>query len=249
MTAKFESPVFNGSRFTCPRCGAYAAQDWRPLHYWDGQHGWVPAHDRGDPEWYALTDSFDDYEGYRWVASMCAGCEDQSLWINGQLALPAGGSHAEDVPEPNADMPQGVIDLYLEAAAVLPHSRRAAAALCRAALEELAKHLTPELDPKIKLDGRLVNLSARMAEDTTLALQVVRHVGNTALHGQRDGDESVVIYLDGSDNEIAGMFFVAINDLATELISRPARIKAAYAKLPQAVREDFERKSGVNPAI
>ena len=82
-------------------------------------------------------------------------------------------------------------------------------------------------------------------EETTLALQVIRHVA-TRLHGQR-GDESVVIYLDGSDNDIAGTFFVAINDLATELISRPATIKAAYAKLPATVRADFERKSGIQP--
>jgi hypothetical protein len=220
------------------------------LHYWHDQRGWTSAHDRGVPEWHAINlDEGEYYEGYKWVASLCAGCEDQSLWINGQLAFPVESLDLGDVPEPNSDMPQRVIDLYREAAAVLPHSRRAAAALCRAALEELAKFLTPELDPKIKLDGRLVNLSARMAEDTTLALQVIRHVGNTALHGERDGDESVVIYLDGSDNEIAGMFFVAINDLATELISRPAKIKAAYAKLPQTVREDFERKSGIKPEV
>ncbi|MFK0003368.1 hypothetical protein [Paenarthrobacter sp. NPDC090522] len=86
-----------------------------------------------------------------------------------------------------------------------------------------------------------------MANETALILQVIRHVGNTALHRERDGDESVVIYLDDSDNDIASMFFVAINDLAHELITRPAQIRAAYAKLPATVRADFERKSGIQP--
>ena len=65
----------------------------------------------------------------------------------------------------------------------------------------------------------------------------------------------LVIYLDGSDNEIAALFFVAINDLASELLSRPARIEASYAKLPQAVGRDFEKvwclvrrvRAGVGP--
>lgn len=251
MVEKFAPPVFEQKRFNCPRCGAYAAHGWRPLLFLEENRGYSAISDHGDPEaFYAEYFQDQHYAGWPWVASFCVGCEDHSLWINGQLAFPvASQMDMGDVPEPNPDMPKGVIDLYREAAAVLPHSKRAAAALCRAALEELAKHLTPDLDPKMKLDGRLVNLSGRMAQETTLALQVIRHVGNTALHGQKDGDESVVIYLDGSDNEIASMFFIAINDLATELITRPARIKAAYAKLPQTVREDFERKSGLTPQL
>lgn len=251
MVDKFSPPAFDKKRFNCPRCGAFAAHDWRPLHFLSDNNSIELLSDHGDPEGF-YENNFSDhpYSGWPWVASYCFGCEDHTLWINEAMAFPVPGQvDIGDVPEPNPDMPAGVIELYREAAAVLPHSKRAAAALCRAALEELAKFLTPELDPKIKLDGRLVNLSGRMAQETTLALQVIRHVGNTALHGQRDGDESVVIYLDGSDNEIAGMFFIAINDLATELISRPARIKAAYAKLPQTVREDFERKSGITPEV
>lgn len=43
---------------------------------------------------------------------------------------------------------------------MLPYGKRAAAALCQAALERLVKHVDPEA-PKRRLDERLVRLEGR----------------------------------------------------------------------------------------
>jgi hypothetical protein len=238
-------PAYQEKTFSCPQCGVVASQEWRELHYWQGNRGW-----NGDAVSCALMDKWEDQDPFGdpetpvpvWFASLCAGCELHSLWIGDKLAYPDTASHAA-VPSPNPDMPPQVIDLYREAAAVLPHSRRAAVALCRAALEGLAKALTPELDEKIRLDNRLASLSHDLENPTSRALQIIRHAGNTALHGANDSDESAVIYLgDEAENDIAELFFVAINELASERISRPRRINEAYAKLPPGVREEIDRK-------
>ncbi|MFK0003369.1 hypothetical protein [Paenarthrobacter sp. NPDC090522] len=146
MPEKYSPPVFNQKTFNCPRCGAFAAQDWRRLFYWDANGNNQLAHDHGFADQLQGTPEGVYYEGWPWVASMCAGCDDMALWIDERLVFPTTDALADEVPEPNPDMPVRVIGLYREAAAVLPHSRRAAAALCRAALEALAKHLTQDLD-------------------------------------------------------------------------------------------------------
>jgi hypothetical protein len=160
------------------------------------------------------------------------------------LAFPDPASKGNsNVPERSADLPPNVASLYDEAAAVLPHSRRAAAARCRAALEQLARQLTSDLPQTVKLDGRLVALSRIVSEATLQALNIVRHVGNTALHGEKDGDESAVMYLDEDDSSIAEVFFLALNALAEEKIAQPRRIQEMYETLPENVRKSFEAKA------
>ncbi len=71
---------------------------------------------------------------------------------------------------------------------------------------------------------------------------MIRHVGNTALHGAADGDESAVIYLDGSDDTLPQMFFFAINALAEELLTRPRIAEEKFKLLPDGVRDTIARK-------
>lgn len=244
MPQIYLDPQHHLLRFVCPRCGAFAAQEWRELlHERETNYGnaeFDEVRDVGDEVW---TEEHDDEEalGKLWEASLCSGCNEHSLWIEGKLAFPTIRTDAS-VPDPSADMPDDARELYLEAAAVLPHSRRAAAALCRASLERLARHLTPELKGK-NLDGRLLALSKRTTGSTTRALLFIRHVGNTALHGAKDGDESAVIYLDAPEDDVVGMLFVTIVELVNELITRPRIIERSFELVPVQVREDFERKA------
>jgi hypothetical protein len=113
-------------------------------------------------------------------------------------------------------------------------------------MEQLAKELTPELPQGVKLDGRLVALSKTVSTATLQALNIVRHVGNTALHGEKDGDESAVMYLDEDDSSIAEVFFLAINALADEKITQPRRIQELYETLPETMRHSFEAKTAGN---
>lgn len=187
--------------------------------------------------------SSSDITDMAWQVTTCHACEKHCLWIGGNLTYPAAtrGSDIE-VAEPTQDLPVEVAELYKESAALLPHSKRAAAALCRAALERLAKHLTQDLPPSVKLDGRLVALAKRVSSPTLQALNIIRQTGNTALHGEKDGDASAVIFLDESDATIADVFFVAINALADELITRPRLMDELYQRLPAGVRGSFEAK-------
>lgn len=145
---------------------------------------------------------------------------------------------------PSEDMPKVAADLFREAVAVLPFSRRAAAALCRASMEQLVKALDVECPERAKLDDRLVRLQDRVSSSTIQLLNVVRHVGNTALHGVRDDDGTATIYMDEDDETIAEAFFLAINTLVDELVTRPRLSDALYNNLPEGVRQGFEKKAG-----
>lgn len=244
-----EPPRHLSTKFNCPRCGAFAGQSWSDLHVpggWEyNQQNYVPVHDNDNGE--VADDPFDQSKGPLWEVSYCAACEDHSLWIGGSLAYPYDRRGLE-VPEPVAGMPDDVRELYVEAAAVMPYSRRAAAALCRASLERLAKRLTAaDLGPKKSLDERLIALSHRTTASLARAVQIIRHAGNTALHGARDDDESVVIYMEGEEGDLIDLFFVTINELVDELITRPLRIDAAYQLLPEEKREAIRKKLEATP--
>lgn len=232
MAHKITPPEYKVRRFNCARCGAFAGQEWRALSYVSGyaEYGQVIHETIKDGD-----------QGNDWHASFCASCEGHCLWIDGVLAYPSNRPGLS-VPLPVDEMPDDVKDLYLEASAVLPYSRRAAAALCRASLERLAKQLTPDEKPGTALDVRLIILSDRTTAALAKGVQVIRHAGNTALHGARDDDASVVIYMDGDETELIELFFVTINELVDELIARPARIEAAYSLLPDEKRKALEKK-------
>lgn len=240
MPSRQEKPKHGHSSFNCPRCGALAAQTFNELRFQQG-NSFSSVADPTIREWNGSN--WDEID-LRWSRSVCFACKKSALWTGRKLVFPDPAAAGPDMaPERSADLPPMVATLYDEAAAVLPHSRRAAAALCRAAMEQLAKQLTSELPPAVKLDGRLVALSKTVSTATLQALNIVRHVGNTALHGEKDGDGSAVMYLDEDDSSIAEVFFLAINALADEKITQPRRIQDLYETLPETIRNTFEAKT------
>lgn len=243
MPAQHVKPALSADSFNCPRCKALAAQPTIEIFSLTDEEGELVISD-GQPsdEW--STDP-DTVAAFQWRVTKCYACKKHSLWIGDSLAYPPARAGVEAaVDEPNEDLPPNVLELYEEAAAVLPYSKRAAAALCRAALERLVKHLTPEAPPTLKLQGRLDTLRTRVSSSTLKALSIVRHTGNTALHGEKDGDQSAVIYLDENDETIASVFFVAINTLADELITKPRVLDELYQTLPEGVRKSVDADSG-----
>jgi hypothetical protein len=239
MTEPTAAPEYLAKRFVCPRCKAFAGQDWHILNAQSG-HGFQPIKDRilvGTSREFAQLKG----GGLDWHASQCASCEQLAIWLNHDMVYPQDMIDT-GVPDPAVEMPADAKELYQEAAATLAVSRRAAAALCRAALEKLAIELTPSANPKARLDDRLALLSLDVSQPVWEVLQAVRHVGNTALHGQDDTDESIRLYLDDTDPELPRMFFEAMNMLVDERIVRPSRAAALFAKLPQGVQEVIHRK-------
>lgn len=240
MHSVYRKPSFNLASFNCPRCGALAGQEWLDLFGRDLEGSGSFA-ELGDDE--IMSWQTGQMIRPAWTASRCYSCKDHSIWLGEELVFPSRESN-EPESVPHEDMPADAATLFREAVAVLPFSRRAAAALCRASMERLVKALDPGCPERTRLDERLVRLEGRVSSSTMQLLNVLRHVGNTALHGERDTDGTATIYVNEDDETIAETFFLAINTLVDELVTRPRRSEALYRALPSSVREAYERKAG-----
>jgi len=170
-----------------------------------------------------------------WQAALCAACKRVSVWREGTLMFPRT---SRGVVAAHRDMPDAAATLFNEAGAVLDGSRRAAAALGRAALEALLKSVD-DIGTKRDLNTRIGDLRERISPALWQVLTALRVVGNDALHSE-DG-ELVALYLHDEDSELAETFLRAINELVEELITRPKRAEEIYAMLPESKREAAER--------
>ncbi|MGP6203906.1 DUF4145 domain-containing protein [Microbacterium sp. F2] len=174
-----------------------------------------------------------------WRAAHCQACGRSSVWRDDQVIYP----RASAAPAPHPEMPEPVRALFVEAGEVLSISRRAGAALVRAALERLLRIVAPT-SSRAKLDTRIAELKPRVSSSLGELLDVVRFLGNESLHADEDGsNELVFMYLDEAhDAGISELLFDAINDLVDELIARPAQTRELWQKLPEGVRAAIERK-------
>jgi hypothetical protein len=227
-------PVHGSSSFDCPRCGVFTSHTWRDLLVKNDQDGTLVFFDSfGATPGLAFTFPFE------WSASTCFACKASAVWRNSALVFPA-----ESVaPVPHEEMPDAVRELYDEAAAVVGLSRRAGAALARAALERLLKSLDTEAPPRARLDDYIARVADRVTAPLSMMLTPVRHIGNKALHGADDTDEIIALYLGDVEEGLVEILFEAINGVVDELISRPRISRELYERLPKAVRDDAERKA------
>ena len=162
----YSPPIYNASAFNCPLCGAYADQDWFIVGKWARN------------EWHGTI-------GKYYVAN-CRHCNGYSVWIDGKMIYPFGGT----APLPNPDMPQDVELDYQEARNILSISPRGAAALLRLSIQKLCKHLGESGDNINNDISELVKkgLPVKLQQ----ALDSVRVIGNNAVHpGQIDLKDDV----------------------------------------------------------
>lgn len=141
-------------------------------------------------------------------------------------------------------MPPTARGLYGEAAAVMSGSRRAAAALARAALEAVLKE-TDTTGVRKNLQTRVGELQGQIAEPLWQVLTALRIVGNDSLH---DGDDGLIaVYMNDEDGAVADSFFGAINALVETLITQPAKARELYAQLSPEKRAAAERAGRATP--
>jgi Domain of unknown function (DUF4145) len=203
----FIAPTAFGKQFTCPHCGAISLQRWE-MRAWDFGH-------TNNPGLSPIR------------VSRCDHCEKYSLWLIDKMLYPDVGG----APQPNADLPEPVKALYLEAAAISTKSPRGAAALLRLAIPVLCKELGGKGD-NINTDIALL-VGKGLPERVQQAFDIVRVTGNHAVHpGQIDVD----------DPDVVGRLFDLINVIAEYTISMPARIGSIYAKLPESVHEQIQSR-------
>ena len=160
------------------------------------------------------------------------------MWVGMRMLLPDVSGY----PPVNDDMPNGIKRIYGEAAAVANKSPRAAAALLRLALQELCKSLKCEGDNLQKQIERLAE-SGKVSSDVIKAADIVRLVGNDAVHPNRVGIDIE------NDPGIVPALFWFINLIAEKAISEPRRTKEEIAKISAAfpAAKKAKLRNGENP--
>jgi len=229
------SPRLDAPRFVCPRCDAFADQSWSHLARTNASESHV-----SDTSFIADDGKGGyqrDYDGH-WRTSKCTSCGDLTVWRNEAIMFP----RASSIAPVSKDAPSEVGALYDEGRAVWPISRRAGAALARAALEKMLRS-----DPGASKKDDLVTL-IRKAKPTLPShvgtlLDIVRHAGNKSLHVEDEPDDVMVLVLDEGNTEIGPIIFEAINLLVDERITKPAAVAALYDGLPDGVRASIEKRA------
>lgn len=236
--ADMRHPHLHGTSFACPRCAAFAGQEWDDLVVREISHSFRPADDTRADLHRPLTAALPQTKrpDTLWRMSTCAACERASIWRGDDLIFPR--THLGAIP--SEDMPEDVRELYEEASAVATVSRRAGAALARATLERLLKNLDPDAPRRTRLDTYIERVSRRVSTHTARMLTLIRHTGNKALHVEPNPDESIVLLLSDEDSGILDAIFVTIDSVVDELITRPRQADAYYATVPEGVRSAVE---------
>lgn len=241
-------PQLHADAFDCPRCSAFSQQDWENIQFEEQGPPRGRIVDDSPGEFTRNSDGQSHFKSQtaknesQWRTSTCRRCEKRTVWRGEQIIYPP----SSPAPLAHPDMPESVAALYNEARAVAAASRRAGAALARAALERLLKELDPEAPTKARLDDRIARVSVRVTSPTAKLLTVCRHVGNESLHGGDNPDEAVILLLTDADSKLMDAIFESINLVVDDLITRPARVDKIYDTVPIGVREGAEAKARKN---
>jgi hypothetical protein len=195
---KYIQPKVFATSYTCPHCGAIAKQDWW-MKLWNGGQ---QNHEQ----------SIHPLRG-----GTCQHCGKTSIWISDKMYYPDNGN----APHPNPEMPESVVKLYNEAAAIQSKSPRGAAALLRLSIQVLCKELG-ESGQNINSDiGNLVKKG--LPDIVQQSLDIVRVTGNDAVHpGQIDTDNP----------ETVQQLFDLLNIIVEYMIALPKRVSGIYKSLP-----------------
>lgn len=194
---KYIQPEVYSKSFTCPHCGTIAMQNWWHKRWNGGEH------------------ANSDQNPLR--IGICQHCNKTTVWIVDKMYYPDTGN----APFPNPEMPESVLKLYSEAAAIHTKSPRGAAALLRLGIQVLCKELG-EQGKNINTDiGNLVKKG--LPEIVQQSLDIVRVTGNDAVHpGQIDTDNP----------ETVGQLFDLVNIIIEYMIALPKRVSGIYSTLP-----------------
>lgn len=237
--------------FLCPHCGVLAQQAWvnndNFVDFVDiMSHQMAEAFRPNVRGSYQAIDTFvnfymdncaeeiDRFFPKKVSISNCLSCKEPSLWVNSVCVYP----RTHSVEEPNKDLPEHIMEIYIEAAAILHESPKGAAALLRLALQELLHHLGHE--------GKINNSIARLVKeglnsDVQIALDTLRVVGNNCVHpGQ-------IVFDDNKED--AKKLFSLLNYITDELVTRPKERERLFQDLvPDITKEHIQQRDGSKPA-
>lgn len=220
----YVAPKFEEKAFTCPYCETYAQQNWeiKGLNKWSDTFCTVSnGAGYSNPNY-----NFDELD--KLSISTCQKCNKYHIWHNDKMIVPTNSP----IPMPLEDMPQVVKELYLEARDVYPVSYKSACALLRLAVQHLCKELG-EKGKNINADiGSLV--SKGLPERIKKALDIVRVVGNNAVHPGKMDENDTKLY--------AEKMFRLINMIVEDRIVQPKEIDDLFYGLPEGAKSAIETR-------
>jgi hypothetical protein len=237
-------PALGLPAYSCPHCHAFAQQEWSWIH----RHRIAVSDAKIDlmtlahqVRFAALPDrekgrlssnvvpSVTQERLTTWFLGSCSACGTGTVWLGGRLLFPSNSP----APQPGADMPAAASQDYEEAAKVVGHSPRAAAALLRLCTEKLLGHL---LQREGRIDSMIADFVALgVPMQVQQAMDVLRVTGNEAVHpGTMDA-------VDDLDTALA--LFGLVNLIVDDLITRPKHVSQMYGALPRGKREAIEARN------
>lgn len=202
----YTAPKHQGKAFNCPHCGAFAHQEW------EGRTWTLTSIGIG------IVDT-----------SICVHCGMAAVWVLKKLVYP----NSTGAPPPNADLPEKVKEIYLEAASISSRSPRAAAALLRLAVETLCNGLEPNANDLNQAIGNLVQKGLPVGVQQSL--DIVRVTGNSAVHAGQ-------IEVDSGD--VVSQLFTIVNLIGEYMISMPKKVSGLYDALPQGALNAIKKRDG-----
>lgn len=262
MPREVPQPSVHLADFACPNCGAHSTQRWFAVHaaaigrgtqddtpkFIDIDRLSAALKAERDPEnrkvYESLVDHYHKIEaGLPFIkptdnnfhnlpelcnayVSRCFTCSGVALWVYDRIVFPPQRLGVE----PNSDLPDEIRADVDEARAIVNLSPRGAAALLRLAVQKLCKHLG---EPGKDINQDIASLVKKGLDPIIQqALDAVRVVGNHAVHpGQMD--------IKDDPSTVAELVDV-INLIADQLISKPKKVAALYARLPEDKRRAIE---------
>lgn len=206
-------PELDKRLFTCRFCGGNNQHTWS-FYYRSTTHLYL-----GSP--------FLEGEDILGV-SVCEVCKNFTIWLNGEQIYPLSSG----IEEPNIDMPEDIKNLYLEARAVYPISKKSSAALLRLALQLLCKNLGEKGE---NINNDIANLVKKgLPEVIQKALDTLRITGNQAVHpGELNLEENI---------ELVESLFWILNFIVDETYSKKKKINELYNKLPKNLLNAIEKR-------
>ena len=226
-------PELDRDGFTCPRCGAFAHQEWDAAYLQrDGNADLIQAVEIVGArriEW-----------GLK--VARCRRCKVFSVWVTRTHTGASGTIYKEGhlvwprrttAPFANEGMPGSVREFYDEARSVLADSPRSSAAMLRLAIQQLCielglpgKNLNSDIGELVKR-----GLDARAQK----ALDAVRVIGNGSVHpGQIDLKD---------DLDTANKLFRLVNIIVQEVITDKEMVDRLYdEKVPESKKEQTQKR-------
>jgi hypothetical protein len=173
-------------------------------------------------------DSLNENLPIEYRISKCSQCSEYLLWHNDKLVYPQNVS----VELPNEGLTEEIKGLYNEAALILNHSPRAAAALLRLTLQLLLVSLGGQ-GKHIDADIKII-VANGVDPQVQKAMDIVRIFGNNSVH---PGE----IMLNEDPGLVQNMFEL-INFIATKMITSKKEIDNLFDNLPKSAKEAIEKR-------